>query len=143
MALLSKKSAPKKSEDTSLLGSHWLFTVYLALVSLVAVIVMSVNLGILITSIGKYVIITDQEYILSDRAWEVRQCSEPDWIKEEKVEKTGDEITACEEKAKVTALAQRSISLKETFIESLAWFAVFGLLFWFHYPKFLATREKK
>jgi len=94
---------------------------------------MSVNLGILITSIGKYVIITDQEYILSDRAWEVRQCSEPDWIKEEKVEKTGDEITACEEKAKVTALAQRSISLKETFIESLAWFAVFGLLFWFNF----------
>lgn len=142
MALLSKKSVPKKGEK-ALFSPHWLFTVYLALVSFVAVVVMSVNLGILITSAGKYVLISEQEYVLSDRAWEVRQCSEPEWIKEEKVEKTVEEITTCEEKATITALAQRSISLKETFIESLAWFAVFGLLFWFHYPKFLATREKK
>ena len=141
MALLSKKSG-KKSES-KIFNSHWLFTVYLALVSLVAVIVMSVNLGILITSVWKYVIITDGEYILSDRAWEVRQCSEPRWEESKQIPKTEEEITECEEKATVTALAQRSIGLKETFIESLAWFIVFGLLFWFHYPKFLRAREEK
>lgn len=138
MALLSKKSWEKK-----MFNSHWLFTVYLALVSLVAVIVMSVNLGIFITSIGKYILITDQEYILSDRAYEVRMCSEPRWEESKQIERTDEEIASCEEKATQTALAQRSISLKETFIESLAWFAVFGLLFWFHYPKFLRAREEK
>ena len=142
MALLKRKAAPKKAAP-AVFSSHWLYTLYLAWVSAIAVIVMSVNLGILITSVGKYVLITEQEYILSDRAWEVRNCSEADWVKEEKVEKTAEEITACEEKATISVLAQRSINLKETFIESFAWFAVFGLLFWFHYPKFLATREKK
>ncbi len=70
-------------------------------------------------------------------------CSEPRWEESKQIPKTEEEITECEEKATVTALAQRSINLKETFIESLAWFAVFGLLFWFHYPKFLATRKEK
>lgn len=81
MALLSKKSATKKkSAGKTILNSHWLFTVYLALVSLVAVIVMSVNLGILMTSLGKYIIITDQEYIMSDRVYEIRQCEEAKYI---------------------------------------------------------------
>jgi len=79
MPLLSKKSAPKKTIPP-VLSTHWLFTVYLALVSLVAVIVMSVNLGILITFLGKYVIITDQEYIMSDRVYEIRQCEEPRYV---------------------------------------------------------------
>lgn len=102
-----------------------------------------VNLGILITSTGKYLIITDEEYILSDRAWEVRNCSEPRWHDGKSEERSPDEIVICEEKAIESVLVQRSIYLKETFIESLAWFIVFGFLFWFHYPKFLATREKR
>lgn len=142
MALLSKKTTVKKPEK-SVFSSHWLYTLYLAWVSAVAVIVMSVNLGVLITSVGKYILITDQEYILSGNAWQVQQCSEPRWENNTSIEKTTEEIATCEEKATISSLAQRSISLKETFIESLAWFAVFGLLFWFHYPKFLATREKK
>ena len=142
MALLKRKPVPKKVVKP-IFSSHWLYTLYLAGVSAIAVIVMSVNLGILITSVWKYIVITDSEYVLSDRAWEVRSCSEDRWVKEVPVEKTPEEIIECEEKAKVTALAQRSINLKETFIESFAWVIVFGLLFWFHYPKFLATREKK
>jgi len=142
MVLLKRKPAPKKVIKP-LFSSHWLYTLYLAWVSTIAVIVLSINLGILITSVWKYLIITDQEYILSDRSWEIRNCSEPQWMNDEAVEKTSEEIVRCEEKAEITVLAQRSINLKETFIESLAWFTVFGFLFWFHYPKFLATREKK
>jgi len=143
MSLLAKKPAAKKPVAKGIFSDHWLFTIYLALVSLIAVVVMCVNLGIFITSTGKFLIITDEEYVLSDRAYEVRACSEPRWNGNTSEEKTPDEIIICEEKAKETAIAQRSINLKETFIESLAWFAVFGLLFWFHYPKFLATREKR
>ena len=143
MGLLSRKPAAKKAVAKPIFSNHWLYTLYLAWVSAVSVIVLSVNLGIFITSVWKYVLITEQEYVLSDRAWEVRQCSEDDWINEEKVAKTSEEIVACEEKATVSVLAQRSISLKETFIESFAWLTIFGLLFAFHYPKFLATREKK
>ena len=86
-------------------------------------------MGILITSVGKFVPITDQEYVLSDRAWEVKQCSEDRWVKDEAIKKTPEEIEKCEAKAKVSVLAQRSINLKETFIESFAWVMVFGLLF--------------
>lgn len=142
MALLPKKAAPKKAEK-NIFWSHWLFTVYLALVSFVAIVVMSVNLWVLMTSLGKYVIVSESEYLLSNKAWEIRQCSEPLYEKDEKIEKSAEEIKSCEEKAKVSALAHRSINLKEKAIESLAWFAVFALLFWFHYPKFLATRKEK
>ena len=140
MVLLWKKSW--KSKEKKILNPHWLFTVYLALVSLIAVIVMSIHLGIVITSVWKYILITDQEYILSDRAWEVRQCSEPRWEESKQVEKTEEEIASCEEKATESVLARRSLELKETFIQSFAWLAVFGLLFWFHYPKFLRVREE-
>lgn len=143
MSILSKKSSPKKTAVQKIFSDHWLFTTYLALVSFVAVVVMCVNLGILITSVGKYLIITDEEYVLSDRAWQVQQCSEPRWNGNVSEEKTPDEIILCEEKAKEIAIAGRSINLKETFIESFAWFTVFGFLFWFHYPKFLATRKEK
>lgn len=143
MNLLQKKAPAKKVIAKSVFSDHWLFIVYLALVSFVAVVVMCVNLGILITSVGKFFIITDEEYILSDRAYEMRACSEPRWNGNTSEEKTPDEILICEEKAKETAIAGRSINLKETFIESFAWFAVFWLLFWFHYPKFMMARKEK
>lgn len=142
MVLLKKKTAVKYGAKP-VFSTHWLYTLYLAWVSAIAVIVLSINLGILITSVGKYVLITDQEYILSWNAWQVQQCSEPRWENNTSIDRTPEEISTCEEKATTSALAQRSINLKETFIESFAWFTVFGLLFWFHYPKFLATREKK
>jgi TM2 domain-containing membrane protein YozV len=31
--------------------------------------------------------------------------------------------------------------LKDMFISSFAWLIVFLILFWFHYPKFLAERK--
>lgn len=145
MALLSKKSAEdgKKESKISPMRFHWLYRVYFAGVSAVAIIVMSVNLGILITSIGKYLLITPQEYLLSDQAWEYKDCSSPKYIENETVDKTEDEIVACQEKASKNVLANRSINLKETFIESFAWLVVFWILFAFHYPKFIALREEK
>ena len=146
MTFLPKKLLKQKKKETpwkTLFSSNWLFTIYLALVSIVSVIVLCINLGIMISSLWNYLLITDEEYILSDRAWEINQCSEPRFNKEDMIEKTPEEITQCEEKATVSAIARRSIDLKETFISSLSWFLVFGLLFCFHYPKFLATREEK
>lgn len=143
MPLLSKKTAPKKAAEKTLFSSHWLYVLYLAGVSAIAIIVVSINAGMLITSAGKYLLITDQEYIMSDSVWEVKQCSEPRYIKDEAQEKTPEEIQECKVEAETRALAQRSINLKETFIESLAWAIVFGLLFMFHYPKFLAVRKEK
>lgn len=144
MVLLPKKTVEKKEvKQKGVFSNHWLFTVYLALVSFVSIIVMSVNLGWLITSFGKYVIVSEQEYLLSNKAWEIRQCSEKKFENGVKIEKSWEEITTCEKEASIAVLAKRSINLKEKFIESLAWFTVFGLLFWFHYPKFLTLREKK
>ena len=132
---------PKKSEK-KVFNSHWLFTVYLALVSLVAVIVVSIHLGILITSLGKYIIITDEEYIVSNQSWQIRQCREMRNIEGKIEERTPEEISACEEDAIAEAVARRSINLKETFITSLAWSIVFWILFYLHYPQFLRVKEE-
>lgn len=139
MNILQKKSYWEKA----IFSSHWLYTIYLALVSFVAIVVMCINLGILITSAGKFFLITDEEYILSDRAYEIRACAEPRWNGNVSEEKTPEEVILCEERATETAIAQRSVDLKETLISSFAWVFVFVILFWFHYPRFLATREKK
>ena len=90
MPLLWRKTTAKKSHtkwSVGLFSVEGLFPLYLAVISLVSIIVLCVNIGILTSSIGNYILITDKEYVLSDRAWEVRQCSEPEWKGDESIEK--------------------------------------------------------
>ncbi|MDA9129045.1 hypothetical protein N9J72_01040 [Candidatus Gracilibacteria bacterium] len=146
MSLLPKKLLKKKKKETvveTLFSSHWLYNMYLALVSIVSVIVICVSLGTLASGTLNYIFITDQEYILSDRAWEIQQCSEPRYAREQQIEKTPQEILECEQKATERLIVARSVDMKETFINSLTWLVIFAILFGFHYPKFLATRDEK
>ena len=115
----------EKKNSKATLSAHWLYKLYLAGVSAVAIIVMSVNLGILITSLGKFYLISPTEYLLSDQAWEYKNCSEPKMVENITTEKTQEEILLCQEKASKNVLASRSLHLKETFIESFAWLVVF------------------
>lgn len=61
-------------------------------------------------------IISDDEYILSNRSREIKECSQPMYADkaEEQKAKTPEEIADCEAKATKSALAQRSIHKKES-----------------------------
>ncbi|MDD3049385.1 MAG: hypothetical protein PHQ89_05395, partial [Bacilli bacterium] len=62
--------------------------------SLVGVIGTLVTFGILTFSIGKQVIITDDEYIAGDRYYEIENC-QYDTIKDQASKPTQEEIVAC------------------------------------------------
>ena len=126
-------------------NNHKLYGLYLALVSLVSIIAITITLWIVLTSLGKSLIISDEEYIQNSRNWEIRECDEPKFItgRDERLERTHEEIKKCKKNARDSAIKARSFNLKDMFITSGAWFIVFVIVFLFHYPKFLKTRETK
>ncbi len=145
MALFEKKkSSTKKSSSSSLLTfDSWLYSIYITVICFVSIIVIAITLWITLSSIWSQIFISDDEYLHSDGAWEIRQCSEPRWIEEKQESKTPEEIATCKQEAETSALATRSVRFKETLIWAWSTLIVFMILFSFHYPKFLKNRREK
>ena len=127
------------------LGDFKLYNFYLSIVSFIAIIVLCINLWIVITSIGKFVLITDEEYLQNRENYRMNECERGPWSEAKKTyaDKTTEEIQECKDKVRENVSLSRKYNLKNDFIWSWAWFIVFLLLFGFHYPKFLKTRESK
>lgn len=123
--------------------SHKLYSIYLAVVSFVGIVAIAINLWIVLTSVWKYFLISDEEYIQFSRSYEIKACEEPKfvtWVQDQRVEKTQEEIDTCKKDAKESALMARNYDLKDMFISSWAWMVVFLIVFFFHYPKFLKEK---
>lgn len=126
---------------------NWkLYNFYLAVVSFVSVIAVAITVWIVLMALWKYLLISDDEYVENRQSWRTEQCDtnmrwDQGLQKDVRVNKTEEEIVECKEKAKLAAIKARSYDLKDMFISSFAWFIVFLILFWFHYPKFLAERK--
>jgi hypothetical protein len=127
-----------------------LYSFYLAIVSFVALVAIAINLWIVLTSIGQYFLITDDEYLQNREYYKIEQCETGSniverWVvaKEEFVKRTAEEIEACKETVKESVSASRSYSMKEMFISSWAWMIVFIIIFAFHYPKFMREKNSK
>lgn len=124
--------------------SHKLYSLYLAVVSFVGIVAISINLWIVLTSVWKYFIISDQEYIQYSRSYDIKACEEPKlvtWAQDQRVERTKVEIDKCKADATSSAIMARRYDLKDMFISSWAWMIVFLVVFLFHYPKFLKSKE--
>jgi len=131
------------------LNSTKLYSFYLAIVSFISIIAITITLWIMLTSFWKYFLISDDEYIWNRQSWKIEDCSRNNFntinidskIENKINKKTPEEIKKCEDKAKKSIISARSYNLKEMFIWSFAWFFVFLLLFAFHYPKFLKLKK--
>ena len=123
--------------------SHKLYGLYLAVVSFVSIIAIAITLWLVLTSVWKYVLISDEEYIQNSRSWEIRNCDEPKLVsgQDQRKERTEEEIEECREEARKSGIMARTYNLKDMFITSWAWMIVFVIVFLFHYPKFLKSRE--
>ena len=128
--------------------SSKLYSLYLAIVSFVALVAISINLWIVLTSLWQYFLITDDEYLQNREYYKIEQCETwvdlvSKWLVDsvEREEKTPEEIEACKQKVIESVSASRSYDIKEMFISSLAWFIVFLFVFFLHYPKFLRDRK--
>jgi len=120
-----------------------LYNVYLALISFVSIVAIAITLWIVLTSLWKYFIISDEEYIQHSRSYEIRQCEEAVFVswQELRKERTEEEIADCKADARESAIKARRYNLKDMFITSWAWLIVFVIVFSFHYPKFLRSRK--
>lgn len=130
-----------------------LYSFYLGIVSFVSIIAIWINLWIVLTSIWKYYIVTDEEYLQFNQSYRLQECKNPTYTTA--YDKSGnvlpqtnpktpseEEITKCEAKVREEVKFSRAYDLKDMFITSWAWFVVFVLFFLFHYPKFAKRRNE-
>lgn len=118
--------------------------VYFLIMSLVGVIGTLVTFGILIFSVGKQVIITDDEYIAGDRYYEIENCQYNNQydIKEQASKPTQEEIVACEERKKITLIQSRKANFKQDVLSWSIWGILFLVLLLIHYPRFIKFTKK-
>ncbi len=124
-------------------NSNKLYNLYLAVISFVSLIAIAITLWIVLTSVWKFFIISDEEYIQNSRSYEITRCEEPKLTtgQNERVERTDEEIEECKVAARDSAIKARRYNLKDMFITSWAWMIIFVLIFIFHYPQFLKRRD--
>ena len=115
--------------------------VYFLIMSLVGVIWTLITFGILAFSIGKQVIITDDEYIASDRYYEIENC-QYDTIKDQTSKPTQEEIVACEERKKITLIQSRKANFKQDVLGWAIWGILFLIVILIHYPRFMRFTKK-
>lgn len=87
--------------------------IYFLIMTLVGVIGTLITFGILIFSIGKQVIITDDEYIFGDRYYELENCKYNDYDGKESTKATEKEIKTCEEEKKAILTQSRKVMFKQ------------------------------
>jgi len=129
-----------------------LFNFYLWIVSFVSLIAIWITFGIVLTSVWKYFLISDEEYLQFRESYRIESCKNPtapatydkDWrlINNFVQKPTEEEIAKCEVKVREDVKLSRSYDLKDMFITSWAWFIVFLIFFLFHYPKFLKIKKE-
>lgn len=128
-----------------------LYNLYLWIVSFVSIVAIGINLWIVLTSVWKYFLISDEEYLQFRESYKLDACKNPTFPAEinktwattntnNPVSPTKEEIAECEEKVRNDVKFSRKYDMKDMFITSSAWFIVFLFFFLFHYPKFLKTK---
>jgi hypothetical protein len=76
-----------------------------------------VSLGSILYATAQQIFITGEEYLQSNRAYEIRQCEEPLYRTDQDASPRSDsEIATCKAERTKEALTQRSINFKETLL---------------------------
>jgi len=125
-----------------------LFNVYLGVVSIFSILAIAINLGVVLTMLGRFFIISDAEYIANRASYRMNNCentvvTKMVWANDIRRERTKEEIKECKAEVREELTIERRFRLKENMIMAGAWFIVFVFLFGFHYPKFKAYKEEE
>jgi hypothetical protein len=115
--------------------------------TLVAVIGTLVSLGFLLYAVGKKVIITNDEYIVGERYYELDMCtqgiSKPTVANQNNMAyPTDTEITKCKEDKKTTLIQARNATFKTDVLGESIWTILFFILLMVHYPRFMKLNKK-
>lgn len=110
--------------------------------TLVGVIGTLVSLGFFLYSIGKKVIITNDEYIVGERYYELDQCSNTIITEKETVKPSEKDITKCKEEKKTMLIQSRNALFKTDMLSGGIWTILFFVLLMVHYPRFIRQNKK-
>ena len=121
--------------------------IYFLLMTLVAVIGTLVSLGFLLYAVGKKVIITNDEYIVGERYYELDMCtqgvSKPTVANQNNMAyPTDTEIAKCKEDKKTTLIQARNATFKTDVLGESIWTILFFILLMVHYPRFMKLKNK-
>ena len=141
--------------------------------ALTGVIGTLIAFGILIFSVAKQVIITDHEYVLAERFYELEECARPilkpvivetttstapgmlmpssttrmevaqPMPQESYVTPTEAEIAGCEAKKTQQLIASRYANFKIDILNGAIWSILFLILLFTHYPRFMKINNKE
>ena len=86
--------------------------IYFLIMTLVGIIGTLVSLGFFLYSIGKKAIITNDEYIVGERYYELDQCTNTIVADSKTVKPTDAEVTKCKEEKKAMLIQSRNAIFK-------------------------------
>lgn len=138
---MATKAPVAKSHGRSILR------IYFLLMTLVAVIGTLVSLGFLLYAVGKKAIITNDEYIVGERYYELDMCtqgiSKPTITNQNNMAYPTDaEIVKCKADKKTTLIQARNATFKTDVLGESIWTILFFILLMVHYPKFMGLNKK-
>lgn len=122
--------------------------IYFLLVTLVGLIGTLVSFGMLTYTIGKQIIITNDEYIVGDRYYEMDYCNNNMVAKPTEtnannmVAPTEAEKATCKAEKKIQLIQSRKVTFKTEVLSGAIWGALFLILLLTHYPKFMRLTKK-
>ena len=119
--------------------------IYFLIATTVWLFGMIIGLGSAIYQTASQFIITDQEYILSQRSRDLDQCSQAVPTKADgsiMKQPTQTEIDKCKEEKTTNISLTRKAQYKYDLLAGLVRWILFALLFITHYPKFMAANKE-
>jgi hypothetical protein len=127
-----------------------IFGLYLALASFVGLIGSIVGYGTFGYEFVKSKIISDEEYVVGSRSYEIKSCEDsiypPAVDTKEKVEpraRTEAEITKCKIETRERLIKERQYQLKDSAISGGIWGTLFLIIFLIHFPVLLRANRKE
>jgi len=133
---MAAKTSATKSHGRSM------FRLYFLLMTLVGVIGTLIAWGFLLYAVGKKLIITNDEYIVGERYYELDQCSNTIVMEKQTTKPTEEEITKCKEDKKVQLIAARKALFKTDMLSGAIRTILFFVLLMTHYPRFMKQNKK-
>ncbi len=115
---------------------------YLLVATVVGLFGTIIAYGIGLYSGLEYVVLTDEEYVMtSNNRREIDNCSQPVRKGESSVERTDEEKEACIVESTERLTKSRKTDFKMSLLQWWVWGTIFLILFATHYPRFRKEQE--
>lgn len=133
-----------ETKKAQIAGKNPFLRLYFLLISIIAICWATISLWFIIYPTIQKILITDREYSVNQR--EYKNCSEANYspkalpdgtYTDERVEKTDDEITSCQQQSLLKLAESRYFQYKETLTVAISRFLIFAILFSVHFPIFI------